>query len=121
VEGQDSWVVDSGSTCHICSDKRLFVELCSLEEPEEVTLGDGYAVEATGKGVVKLELVAKDGETNKCKLHDVLYVPKLSYNLLSVSRVTKAGKAVEFNEAGCVIMDGNRKLIGTATRVGNLY
>jgi len=121
VEGQDSWIVDSGATCHMCSDKRLFVELCSLEEPEEVTLGDGYAVEATGKGVVKLELVAKDGKTKKCKLHDVLYVPKLSYNLLSVSRVTKAGKAVEFNEAGCVITDENRKLIGTATRVGNLY
>jgi len=50
VEGQDSWIVDSGATCHMCSDKWLFVELCSLEELEEVTLGDGYAVEATGKG-----------------------------------------------------------------------
>lgn len=121
VEAQDSWIVDSGATCHMCNDEKLFVELRSLEEPQEVTLGDGYAVEATGRGVVALEVTTTGDKTKKCKLHDVLYVPKLSYNLLSVSRATKSGKAVEFGAAGCEIIDENRKLIATATRVGSLY
>ena len=66
-----------------------------------------------------LELTS--GRTKKCKLHDVLYVPKLSYNLLSVSRISDAGKTTRFGEASCQILDDNRKLIGVATRVGDLY
>ena len=120
-EEQDSWIVESGATCHICNDKKLFVELCSLEEPEEVTLWDGYAAEATGRGVVALEVVTISGKTKKWKLHEVLYVPNIAYNLLSVSRVTNSVKAVKFSEAGCEFHNENRELIGTATRVGRLY
>ena len=42
-----------------------------------------------------------DGTTKVCKLNDVLYVPKLSYNLLSVPRAAKAGKTAKFSETGC--------------------
>ena len=57
----------------------------------------------------------------KSRLHEVLYVSNLSYNLLSVSKATKSGKTVEFSKAGREIMDENRKLIATATRVDSLY
>ena len=33
----DSRIVDSGATCHMCNDRRLFVQLCSLEKPQKVT------------------------------------------------------------------------------------
>ena len=88
----DSWIVDSGATCHMCNDRKLFVELCNLEKPLEVTLGDGYNLDAIGCGVVILETKLPSGKTKKCKLNDVLYVPKLSYNLLSVSKISDAGK-----------------------------
>ena len=117
----ESWIVDSGATCHMCNDRRLFVELCNLEKPLEVTLGDGHELDAIGRGIVVLETNLPSGRTKKCKLHDVLYVPKLSYNLLSVSRISDAGKTTRFGEASCQILDDNRKLIGVATRVGDLY
>ena len=117
IEAQDSWVIDSGATSHMCNDEKLFVELCSLDEPQEVTLGDGHTVEATGVGVVALEMTT----TKRSNLQDVLYVPDLSFNLLSVSKAAKSGKTVEFSEAGCEIVDVNRKLIATGTRVGSLY
>ena len=103
----NDWIVDSGATCHMCNDDKLFVELCSLKQPLEVTLGDGCAVEATGQGTVVLEMTS--------------YVPDLSYNLLSVSKAVEAGKVVEFDEISCRILDANRELITAATRVGNLY
>ena len=115
------WIVDSGATCHMCNDDKLFVELRSLKQPLEVTLGDGCAVEATGQGTVVLEMASTSGKTSRCKLHEVLYVPDLSYNLLSVSKAAEAGKVVEFGEISCRILHANRKLITTATRVGNLY
>ena len=45
---------------------------------------------------------------------------KLSYNLLSVLRMTEKGKTVTFNEAGCQISDRSGQLIGVASKVGSL-
>ena len=36
-------------------------------------------------------------ESRKCNLQDVLYVPNLSHNLISVSKAIKAGKIVKFD------------------------
>jgi hypothetical protein len=100
------WIIDSGATCHMCNDVSQFVKLHNLEKPEDVTLGDGHVVIATGWGVVKTEIESPNGQKGKsCVLQDVLYVPSLSYNLVSVSKATKSGKTVKFNEDGCHILD----------------
>jgi len=105
----------------MCNNDKLFANIRSLQQPLEIMLGDGHALEATGQGVVALEMKLPDGKTRRCKLHDVLFVPKLSYNLLSVSKAAETGKMAEFNKAGCQILDANKKLIAAATRVGSLY
>jgi len=117
----NNWIVDSGATCHMCNNDKLFVNIHSLQQPLEIMLGDGHALEATGQGVVTLEMKLPNGKTRRCKLHDVLFVPKLSYNLLSVSKAAEAGKMAEFNKAGCQILNANKKLIAATTRVGSLY
>ena len=61
------------------------MEYEGLKIPLKVTLGDGYEVDAIGSGVVMPNTVLPSGETKQCRLHSVLYVPRLSYNLLSVS------------------------------------
>ena len=72
---RNSWIVDSGATSHMCSDRRLFVEMDTLEKTLSIILGDGHALQATGKGIVMLDMKLPNGNTQKCKLHDVLYVP----------------------------------------------
>ena len=116
-----SWIIDSGATCHMCNDKKLFRELSGLRRPQEVTLGDGHVLEATAEGTVTLEMLLPDGNSQKCALKNVLYVPKLSYNLLSVSKESGAGKSAKFDNVGCEILNGENKVIAFATRVGNLY
>ena len=119
---ENAWIIDSGATCHMCNDASLFVELYNWEKPEEVTLGDGHVVKANGRGVVKIEIECQRSQKAKnCVLQDVLYVPSLSYNLVSVSKATKSGKTVTFDEDGCHILDESQKLIANAKRVGNLY
>ena len=117
----NDWIVDSGATCHMCCDDKLFDELHRLKQPLEVTLGDGYTVEATGRDTVVLELTKVGGKASRCKLHEVLYVPDLSHNPLSVAKAAKSGKVVKFTETGCEILDSNKKVIAVATRVGSLY
>ena len=55
------------------------------------------------------------------KLHDVLYVPKLSYNLLSVSKAAGAGKVTQLNEDKCEIIGVNQRVIAVAIRLRSLY
>ena len=62
-----------------------------------------------------------DGKTRKCNLHNVLLVPKLAYNLFSVSKAAEARKAIKFNKSGCKIISDNAKVTAIAKRVGNLY
>jgi transposase InsO family protein len=117
----NSWIVDSGATSHMCNERKFFVEFRNLEPTLQVTLGDGHELQAAGQGTVELEITLAKGVTKKCKLYDALYVPKLSYNLISVSKSTETGKTITFGEAGCQILDRSRKLIAAATKVGNLY
>ena len=35
-----AWIVDCGTTCHMCNDQSVFVAYESLKTPLKVTLGD---------------------------------------------------------------------------------
>ena len=116
-----NWIVDSGATCHMCSDPKVFTKLRSLEPPQKVTLGDGHELKAIGQGIVKLTISLSNGKTKECKLNDVLFVPNLSYNLLSVSKAAETGKITEFDETQCQILGTNKRIIAVAKRTGSLY
>ena len=62
-----------------------------------------------------------DCGTRKCKLHDLLHVPHLSYNLLSVSKAVEKGITVKFDKSRYVIHDTNRKIITVPAKAGGLY
>ncbi len=118
---KENWIIDSGATCHMCNDEKLFSKLNSLRRPQEVTLGDGHVLEATTEGTVPLQMLLPNGSTKRCNLENVLFVPKLAYNLLSVSKASEAGKTFKFNNSRCEILNGRDKVIAFATRVGDLF
>ena len=79
----EKWILDSGATCHICCNQKLFDEL-EVKSSQDITLGDGHVIKSAGCGTVKVKLTQRDGSYRHCTLHDVLYVPDLSFNLLSL-------------------------------------
>lgn len=114
------WILDSGATCHICSDRSRFVKLYPLKKNIDVKLGDGHTLEAVGEGTVVVHL--KYGQhTRKCSLYNVLYIPNFVYNIISVSKATKRGISFKFNDDTCVIRDTRNRVVTVATRVGGLY
>lgn len=62
-----------------------------------------------------------EGKRQRCRLYETLYVPKLSYNLLSVSRATKSGKTCIFTESSCQLLDDKQKVVATGSKIGNIY
>jgi hypothetical protein len=95
------WIIESGATCHICCNRTFIDKLKDLEVPQAVTLGDGRSIEATRHGTVSLNMKQSKGKYTYAILHNVLYVPELSYDLLSTGRVTERGKTVTFDEQNC--------------------
>ena len=77
------WIVDSGATCYMCNDVKLFVELRLRWHRQ----------------------VVKRVEANYTRFCMCLY------NLLIVSKAVETGKAVEFNKTSYQILDTNRKPI----------
>ena len=59
--------------------------------------------------------------TNNNKDVATLYVPKLSYSLLSVSKATRSGKSFTFTESCCHHLDEKRNVVATGSKVGNMY
>ena len=115
------WIVDSGATCHMCCSEKLFSELHPLDKPTDVSLGDGHTLQASGEGIVPLRMNLPDGSSCKCRLLNVLFVPSLTYNLLSVSKAAERGKVAKFDRDGCRIVDKRGHVIAKDQRCGSLY
>ena len=120
-ESKNNWIVDSGATCLMCNDQQLFKQFVSLKKPQAVTLGDGHTLEVVGQGIVTLEARLPSGKIKRCNLNNVLCVPKLAYNLLSVTKASEAGKTVCFNKNVCTILNKKGKALAIAAKLGSLY
>ena len=117
----NSWIVDSGATCHMTNDYSIFVSYEEIKDPIPVMLGDDTPLEAIGRGDISVRMKLNNDKCRVLTLKNVLHVPKLAYNLLSVSTATKAGKKTIFSENTCEIIDAKGKLVATGKRNGKLY
>lgn len=88
-KGHDGWILDSGATKHISGNKSFFV---SLEQAKckSLNVTNGESVDVKGKGVCRIEMVNANGASTVATVTDVLYVPNIQGNSLSVSRRNQA-------------------------------
>ena len=77
-----------------------------------VTLEDGKLKKVEGKGTI----VVHTKEGNQKFIHDVLYVPSLSQNLLSIGQLLRKGYSLYFDDSVCTTYDKKNKL--TVAKVG---
>jgi len=86
--------IDSGASSHMTGHKHYFSSLSEKEFGFEIVLGDDYAYHPKGIGTIKFER-----ESGKhLYLSDVLYVPRLRKNLVSVSVLEDKGYEVSFKD-----------------------
>lgn len=120
LEGSDPniWLVDSGASCHMCHSRESFVSL----RPHSVSVRigkKGHSVVSEGVGDIDLTLDV-DGDKQLITIHDVLYIPDLPINLLSVAILTMKGLKVEFTvRDGCVVYNSKNLIVAVAPNTGN--
>jgi hypothetical protein len=107
-----NWILDSGTTKHMCGDRRLFRSIKRFPEPQPVRLADSSTILAYGKGLVEIQLKAG----NKLSLTETWYTPELyhvrlisiiSLNDHGIQVVFKPGRTVEASNAGRVLFTGS--------------
>ncbi|RHN79907.1 putative RNA-directed DNA polymerase [Medicago truncatula] len=86
-------------------DKEIFREL-DISQISKVRIGNGKLIAVEGKGTVAIESC-----TGTKLISDVLYVPEIDQNLLSVGQLLDKGFKVIFENKQCLIKDANDKVI----------
>jgi hypothetical protein len=116
----DMWIIDSGASRHMTGDQARLSNLNEKKTSYKVELGDKstYPVEGFGQASVKL----KTG--NNVHLSNVLYVPGLEKNLVSISCLEDKGNRIAFVDGKVLSWHKdssieNARVIGS--REGNLY
>jgi len=112
------WIIDSGATTHMTGDSSLFAPdtMLPLKTVTPVIFGDGNQGWAEASGTVVLA-----GPCGPVSLRDVLYVPTLQGNLLSLPAATSRGNRVSFIGPHVTFQSHLGAKILTATLRGGLY
>lgn len=83
-------------------------------------LANGGIVYSQGSGNVRIDIRPKSMEERTVELHDVLYLPGLDENLVSVHKLTQKGYKVLFDGDNCYLMKGKDKM-NVASYANGLY
>ena len=109
------WIVDSGATDHMTGNSQFFLSYSPSSGQQKVQMANVNFSTVAGKGTVRL--------SPALLLKDVLHVPKLTYNLISVCKLTTdLPCGVNFSKTACVFQDlRTGKRIGSARSSNGLY
>ena len=120
TENECKFVVDSGCTDHMVNDKSLLVNVKKLDDPFFVSIADrNTTLKVSEVGRMKVTN-SIDGREVTGYINDVLLVPNLRFNLLSVSKIESNGGRVIFENSKAMIAFDN-EVVGEAVRDGSLY
>lgn len=110
-----SWIIDSGASDHMTNNRSILTDFNFFSIPKSVRIANGLDLKVLGKGNVKL--------TAKLILRDVFYVPCLSFNLVSISKITHDNHCLAvFSSSHCFFQETRMlKMIGSARQCKGLY
>ena len=117
----DSWVVDSGASAHLCNSAHWFSSLSPCAE-ERIAVANKSVLTTRLSGTVDL-LISVGDKRCRVSFSNVLFVPDMSANLLSVPAMDRAGLSVTIGAGVCTIRNPDGEMIARAARCGrnNLY
>jgi len=100
-----NWLIDSGASRHFTDYKEALYTLIEKETNLEIVLGDNSKYPVKGVGNVTLQL----NQGNTIHLQDVLYLPDLKKNLVSISAMEDKGYKVAFSDGKVRVWKKNFK------------
>lgn len=121
VSKDECWFQDCGASQHMSSHREWFTDMVELDKPVPILIGDGTQLAGAAVGNVKLE--AYDGQKWKeVVLKNVLYVPSLGFNLVSVGQILDKGFQQKADHKTSKFVNPRTNEVAVmAEREGNLF
>lgn len=116
---KNEWYLDSGATAHMCNDRKAFETLSNGPISNISTAGKENII-SHGMGIVRIN-VKVHGKIKSIKLTNVLYVPELRSNLLSVPAITEKKYKVKFSDNNAYVNKLDNSLVFTAVKRNHMY
>ena len=109
------WIIDSRETDHMTGLSKLFSSYSPCARNQKIKIADGFLSAIAGKRSIIV--------SHSLTLNDVLHVPNISCNLLSISKLTRDQNCqANFFPSRCEFQDLiSRKMIGSARQSEGLY
>lgn len=112
------WAIDSGATWHMSPHAHTFTTYKPLAKPIMVKVADHGVLGAAGIGCVEMKV---EGTGQQVRLQEVLHVPLLGSNLLSVRAACKSGCKVQFSSGKGTIVRGSTTVVEAVEGAGGLF
>lgn len=110
------WCLDSGASEHLVSDNSLLRNVRKLKIPVKIQIAkSGVILHADELGDIRVTSVTEHGNVN-ITIKDVLYVPDLKINLLSVRKLEINGFTVIFKEGKGTVLRESKIML---SQIGN--
>ena len=116
---ENAWLIDSGALAHVSCNKNWFGEYHENTDGTHIYLGDNISHKIQGYGIICVNL--PNGQMKQ--IHNVIYVPGIRKNLISMSTITDENLIVEFMQSHSYVKDihNHYNVIPIGTRLGGLY
>jgi len=79
---KDAWFMDSGASHHVTGSREVFTNISEEGSKLHVKLGNDVGGVVEGIGTIQFQLESR----SPLEVKDVLYVPRLTKNLLAIFR-----------------------------------
>jgi len=103
------WHIDSATSNHMTGDSTQFSTLSNLSSQYDIVTANGSKLPASGIGSVSL-------------FTNVLHVPSLKANLISVGQLVDQNCIVIFSPTGCIVQNlRTGRILARGIKVGRLF
>ncbi|KHN19736.1 hypothetical protein glysoja_024837, partial [Glycine soja] len=100
------WYLDTGCSNHMTGHREWFV---NIDDKVKSKIKFANYNSVTVEGIGKVMIQRKDGQHSF--INDVLYVPNMKNNLLSLGQLLEKGYSMQMGDSQMKIFDTNRRLI----------
>lgn len=112
--------IDLAATKHMTNDRSILESYVPYDQPKDIYLGDSTVFRALGEGKVRLPTVNSTYDV-VLDLHKVLFVPKLTRNLLSVPAMVLMGAEIRFDKDKCLVLKDGKEFVINCLLHDKLY
>lgn len=111
----DDWFIDSGASRSMTPRRDFLTDFKQISHPD-ISVANSERLRVHGSGTAHITIDGVD-----IAVRNVLFVPDLGANLLSVAAMTKAGNRVTFDAVGCSVYNPRGDLLIKARSTNGVF